>query len=80
MALGLTISFENHTNIDQSILAVGNPVSKGVDTDSLCFGDLAIGRFGPVGERSDNFYPPLISVDFGIDVLHSHRGRDDAVL
>ena len=79
MALGLTVSFENHAKIDQSILAVGTPVSKGVDTDSLCFGDLAIGRSGPVGERSDNFHPPLLSVDFGIDVLHSHRGRDDAI-
>ena len=79
MVLGLTISFENHTKTDQSILAVGTPVSKVVDTDSLHSGDFAMGRSGPVRERSDNFHSSLISVDFGDDVLHSHCGRDDAV-
>ena len=61
-------------------LAVGTPVSERIDTDSLEFGDLTSGRFGPIGERSDNLHPPLIGVDFGIDVLHPHRGRDDAIL
>ena len=79
MALGLTISLENRIRIDQSILAVGTPVSKGIDTDSLCFGDLTIGRFGPVSERSDNFHAPLIGVDPRFDIRHSHRGRDDAL-
>ena len=63
----------------KGLLAVGTPISKRIDTYPLHFGDLTTGRFGPVGERSDNLHPPLIRVDFGINVLHPHRGRDDAV-